>query len=57
MVVTWYMGIELLKVFIFEDNLLKRLPTDRNDCLMMERGWFDCLCKDFISLFVLLTAR
>ena len=52
------MRIESLKIFSLEDNLLKRLSTDKGNFLMMKRGWLDCLCIQFISLqFVLLHAR
>ena len=33
---SWYIGVESLKIFPFEDNLLKRLSTDKGNCLMME---------------------
>ena len=32
------MGIESLKIFLLEDNLLKRLSTDKGNCLMMKEG-------------------
>ena len=51
------MGIEPLKIFSLEDNLLKRLSADKGNCLMMEGGWFDYLFIKFISLFVLLNGR
>ena len=51
------MEIESWKVFSFEDNLPKRLATDKGNYLMMEGGWFDCLCIQFISLFVSLNGR
>ena len=38
---SWYMGIESLKIFSLKDNLLKRLLTNKGNCLMMEGGWFD----------------
>ena len=55
--VSWHMGIELLKIFSFEDNFLKRLSTDRGNGLTTEGGWFDCLCIWSISLVVLLNGR
>ena len=46
-----------MKIFSLEDNLLKRLSTDKGNCLMMEGRWFDCLCIEFISLFVVLNGE
>ena len=34
-----------LKILSFKGNLLKRLSTDKGNCLMMEGLWFDCLCR------------
>ena len=51
------MGIELLKIFSFEENFLKRLSTDRGNGLTMEGGWVDCVCIWSISLVVLLNGR
>ena len=31
------MVIESLKVFLFKDNLIKRLSADKGNCLMMDR--------------------
>ena len=39
---SYYEGIESLKIFSFEDNLLKRLSTDKGNCLMIGL-WFDWL--------------
>ena len=51
-IASWYVEVESLNIFSFQHNLLKRCSTDEGKCLLVKREWFDCLCIQFISLFV-----
>ena len=47
---SWYICVDSLNIFSFDECLERRDSIDRDICLKIDGGWFDSLCIYTVSL-------